>query len=177
MSRIGKNPVPIPAGVEVKVQGQQVSAKGKLGQLSIVLAPEIGAEVKEGKVLVLPRGESKRARTMWGTSRSLVRNLVHGVSQGYSVALEINGVGYRAAVQGKALVMQLGFSHDVNYPIPEGIQIACAKPTSITVSGADRQKVGQVAAEIRGYKPPRSEERRVGKECRRLCRSRWSPYH
>ncbi len=154
MSRIGKNPVPIPSGVEVNVQGQQVSAKGKLGQLSLTLAPEIGAEVKDGKVLVLPRGESKRARTMWGTSRSLVRNLVHGVAQGYSVGLDINGVGYRASVQGKALVMQLGFSHDVNYPIPEGIQIVCPKPTAITVSGADRQKVGQVAAEIRGYKPP-----------------------
>src|SRR3546814_13208348 len=127
-----------------------------------------------------------KARAMWGTERARIQNMVTGVSEGFKKELEINGVGYRAAVQGSALNLQLGFSHDVAYPIPEGISIKCEKPTSITITGADRQQVGQVAAEIRSYRPPepykgkgvtRSEERRVGNECVRTCRSRWSPYH
>ncbi len=154
MSRIGKHPVPVPAGVDVQVQGQTVSAKGKLGQLSTTLINEVSAELKDGKVVVLPRGESKRARQNWATARTLVNNLVVGVSQGFTVNLEINGVGYRAAVQGKELVLQLGYSHDVKYPIPEGITIKCEKPTAVSVSGFDKQKVGQVAAEIRAFRKP-----------------------
>lgn len=154
MSRIGKHPVPVPAGVDVKIDGKVVSVKGKLGQLSLTLVDDVTAEVTDGKVVVKPANDSRRAYTMWATSRTLVNNMVKGVADGYTVNLEINGVGYRAAVQGKELVMQLGFSHDVKYPIPEGIAIKCDKPTSITISGFDKQKVGQVAAEIRGWKKP-----------------------
>jgi large subunit ribosomal protein L6 len=154
MSRIGKHPVTVPAGVDVRVEGQTVTAKGKLGQLSTTLVDDILAKFEDGKVVVTPANDGKRARQMWATSRTLVNNMVKGVSEGYTVNLEINGVGYRAAVQGKELVMQLGFSHDVKYPIPEGISIKCDKPTSISVSGFDKQKVGQVAAEIRGWKKP-----------------------
>ena len=154
MSRIGKHPVPVPAGVDVSVNGQQVTAKGKLGTLSMTLIDDISAKLEDGKVVVAPANDSKRARVMWATSRTLINNMVTGVSQGFTINLEINGVGYRAAVQGKELVMQLGFSHDVKYPIPEGISIKCDKPTSISVSGFDKQKVGQVAAEIRGWKKP-----------------------
>lgn len=154
MSRIGKHPVPVPAGVDVKIDGKVVSVKGKLGQLSLTLVDDVTAEVTDGKVVVKPANDSRRAYTMWATSRTLVNNMVKGVADGYTVNLEINGVGYRAAVQGKELVMQLGFSHDVKYPIPEGIAIKCDKPTSITITGFDKQKVGQVAAEIRGWKKP-----------------------
>lgn len=154
MSRIGKHPVPVPAGVDVKIDGKVVSVKGKLGQLSLTLVDDVTAEVADGKVVVKPANDSRRAYTMWATSRTLVNNMVKGVADGYTVNLEINGVGYRAAVQGKELVMQLGFSHDVKYPIPEGIAIKCDKPTSITITGFDKQKVGQVAAEIRGWKKP-----------------------
>jgi len=154
MSRIGKHPVPVPAGVDVNVNGQLVTAKGKLGSLSLTLIDDITATLEDGKVVVKPANDSKRARTMWATSRTLINNMVTGVSAGFTINLEINGVGYRAAVQGKELVMQLGFSHDVNYPIPEGIAIKCDKPTAISVSGYDKHKVGQVAAEIRGWKKP-----------------------
>ena len=154
MSRIGKHPVAVPAGVDVRVDGQTVTAKGKLGQLSVTLIDDILASLEDGQVVVKPRNDSKRGRVMWATSRTMVNNLVVGVSQGYTVNMEINGVGYRAAVQGKELVMQLGYSHDVKYPIPEGISIKCDKPTSISVSGYDKQKVGQVAAEIRAWKKP-----------------------
>lgn len=154
MSRIGKHPVPVPAGVDVKIDGKVVSVKGKLGQLSLTLVDDVTAEVADGKVVVKPANDSRRAYTMWATSRTLVNNMVKGVADGYTVNLDINGVGYRAAVQGKELVMQLGFSHDVKYPIPEGIAIKCDKPTSITITGFDKQKVGQVAAEIRGWKKP-----------------------
>lgn len=154
MSRIGKHPVPVPAGVDVKIDGKVVSVKGKLGQLSLTLVDDVTAELDDGKVVVKPANDSRRAYTMWATSRTLVNNMVKGVADGYTVNLEINGVGYRAAVQGKELVMQLGFSHDVKYPIPEGIAIKCDKPTSITITGFDKQKVGQVAAEIRGWKKP-----------------------
>jgi len=154
MSRIGKHPVPVPAGVDVNVDGQTVTAKGKLGQLSVTLIDDVLASLEDGTVVVKPRNDSKRGRVMWATSRTMVNNLVTGVSQGYTVNLEINGVGYRAAVQGKELVMQLGYSHDVKYPIPEGISIKCDKPTAISITGYDKQKVGQVAAEIRAWKKP-----------------------
>ena len=154
MSRIGKHPVPVPAGVDVAVNGQLVSAKGKLGTLSLPLIDDITAKLEDGKVVVAPANDSKRARVMWATSRTLINNMITGVNQGFTINLEINGVGYRAAVQGKELVMQLGYSHDVKYPIPEGITIKCDKPTAISVSGFDKQKVGQVAAEIRGWKKP-----------------------
>ncbi|MBM3597860.1 MAG: 50S ribosomal protein L6 [Alphaproteobacteria bacterium] len=154
MSRIGKNPVEVPAGVQVQVAGQVVKAKGKQGELSMTVAGDVAVEMKDGRVVVTPRAETKRARMNWGTSRALIKNMVQGVSQGYAKALEINGVGYRAQVQGKTLIMQMGYSHDVNYPIPDGINIVCEKPTSIAVSGPDRRLVGQVAAEIRAVRPP-----------------------
>jgi large subunit ribosomal protein L6 len=154
MSRIGKHPVPVPNGVTVQVSGQEVTAKGKLGQLSLVLSDEVQATMEENKVVVKPRNEGRRARVLWATSRSLVNNMVNGVATGFTKELEINGVGYKAAVQGKELVLNLGYSHDIRYPIPAGITMKTDKPTSITISGADRQKVGQVAAEIRGFRKP-----------------------
>ena len=154
MSRVGKNPVAIPAGVNVEISSGKVSAKGKLGVLSIGLSSDVTVKVENGQVLVQPVGSSKKARMMWGTTRNLVRNMVNGVATGFSKSLEINGVGYRAAIQGKELILQLGFSHEVKYPIPEGITIKAEKPTALTISGADRQKVGQVAAEIRSYRGP-----------------------
>jgi large subunit ribosomal protein L6 len=154
MSRIGKNPVAVPSGVTVNVSGQLVSAKGQLGELSVVLVDEVLAELEGDRVVVKPRDASAKARQMWGLSRSLVANLVQGVSGGFTKNLEIEGVGYRAAVQGKDLVLQLGFSHEVRYPIPQGIKVACERPTVISITGADAQVVGQMAAEIRGYRPP-----------------------
>ena len=154
MSRIGKHPVPVPAGVDVTVDGQTVTAKGKLGQLSFVVIDDIVAKLEDGKVAVTPRADTRRARTQWGTARTQISNLIEGVSKGFTVNLEINGVGYRAAVQGSDLVLQLGYSHDVKYPIPEGITIKAEKPTAISIFGRDRQKVGQVAAEIRGFRKP-----------------------
>jgi large subunit ribosomal protein L6 len=154
MSRIGKNAVAIPQGVEVKLAGQTISVKGKLGQGSLTLIDEISAEMQDGKITVLPRGESRRARNMWGTSRTLVNNLVQGVATGFTENLEINGVGYRAAVQGKDLVLQLGYTHEIKYPIPPGVTMKTEKPTSISITGPDKQQVGQIAAEIRAFRPP-----------------------
>ena len=154
MSRIGKHPVPVPDGVQVTVSGQHVSAKGKLGQLEMDVYDEISVSLEDGKVTVLPRTESRRARNMWATSRTLIDNMVVGVSQGFSKNLEMSGVGYRAAVQGKELVLQLGYSHEIRYPIPEGISIRCERPTAIEISGHDKQRVGQVASEIRGFRGP-----------------------
>ena len=154
MSRIGKHAVPVPAGVEVQVSGQTVTAKGKLGQLSLTLIDELVAKLEDGKVAVNPRTDTRRARIMWGTSRTLVNNLVVGVSKGFTVNLEINGVGYRAAVQGSDLVLQLGYSHEIKYPIPAGVTIKTEKPTAISISGADKRLVGQVAAEIRSFRKP-----------------------
>lgn len=154
MSRVGKNPVEVPSGVEVAINGALVSAKGKLGNLEYQATSDVEITQEDGKVWVKPINDSKKARAMWGTARSRIQNMVQGVSEGFKKELEINGVGYRAAVQGKLLNLQLGFSHDVSYPIPEGIEIKCEKPTSISISGADKQKVGQVAAEIRSYRPP-----------------------
>lgn len=154
MSRIGKNPVAVPSGVTVDIAGQRVTAKGKLGQISVDLGNEVEIGREADKVWVKPRGDGPRARTMWGTARALIQNLVVGVNQGFTINLEIVGVGYRAALDGKTLVLQLGYSHEVRFPIPEGITIRCDRPTVIAVSGADRQKVGQVAAIIRGYRKP-----------------------
>jgi large subunit ribosomal protein L6 len=154
MSRVGKNPIAVPQGVTVNIAGQTLTAKGKLGELKLVVSNEVTAALEDGKVAIKPKSDSKRARTLWGTTRALVNNMVHGVGQGFTANLEINGVGYRAAVQGKNLVLQLGFSHEVVYPIPPDVKIACEKPTTVAISGADKQRVGQVAAEIRAYRKP-----------------------
>ncbi len=154
MSRIGKNPVEVPEGVEVAVAGRLVTAKGKLGELSATLTDDVDL-IRDGNLItVKPRGNSMRARKMWGTARSVVNNLVVGVSDGFKRNLEVNGVGYRAQVQGSNLIMQLGFSHEVKHAIPEGVKITCSDQNHITVEGADKQKVGQTAAEIRAYRPP-----------------------
>ena len=154
MSRVGKNPVNVPSGVNVSIAAGLLKAKGKLGELAMPVSGEVEVKLEDNKVWVKQRGTTKQARIMWGTTRNLVRNMLTGVSQGYSKSLDISGVGYRAAVQGKTLMLQLGYSHDVNYPIPADIQIKCEKPTSILITGADKQRVGQVAAEIRGYRRP-----------------------
>jgi large subunit ribosomal protein L6 len=154
MSRIGKKPVALPKGVIASVDGQTVKVKGPKGELSLKLTAEVSAKVDEHGITIIPDKASERAGQMWGLSRSLVNNLVVGVTQGFTQKLEIQGVGYRAAVQGKTLNLQLGFSHDVPYPIPAGISIVTEKPTSIAISGIDKQLVGQVAAEIRGWRPP-----------------------
>ena len=154
MSRIGKKSVPVPAGVTVNLAGPNLSVKGPKGELKLVLVEHVLAKVEDGGVKVDPRDQSKVARSCWGMSRTLVSNMMKGVTQGYSKTLEISGVGYRAAVQGKALQLNLGYSHDVNYPIPEGIEIKTPKPMEIVVSGIDKQRVGQVAAEIREFRSP-----------------------
>jgi large subunit ribosomal protein L6 len=154
MSRIGKNPVALPSGVTVEVNGQTVKAKGKLGELSMKLHPQVGASVADGKVTVKPLADNSEAKSVWATTRTLVSNMVKGVSEGYSKKLEIQGVGFRAQMQGSELVMQLGFSHDIRYKIPEGIKIAVEKQTQVTISGIDKEKVGQVSAEIYGFRPP-----------------------
>jgi len=154
MSRTGKKPVSVPQGVTVAIDGQSLKAKGPKGELSMVLVEEVIAKLEDGAVTVTPRDESKRARAMWGMSRTLVANMVEGVSAGFKKTLEINGVGYRAAAQGKILQLQLGFSHDVKYEAPEGIVIETPRPVEITITGIDKQRVGQVAAEIRDYRPP-----------------------
>jgi large subunit ribosomal protein L6 len=154
MSRIGKHPVTVPSGVEVQLSGPTLTAKGNLGTLRLVVSNEVTAAITDGAVTLTPKTETKHARAMWGTTRALVNNMITGVSKGFSVTLEINGVGYRAAVQGDTLNLQLGYSHDIAYPIPSDIRITCERPTLVTVSGADRQRVGQVAAEIRAYRPP-----------------------
>lgn len=159
MSRIGKNPVPVPQGVEVAVDGQNVKAKGKLGELKLVVHDDVSVALEDGEgggkqVRLAPRGESRQARVLWPTMRTMVRNLVEGVSQGYKKKLEITGVGYRANLQGQDLVLSLGFSHEVRYPVPQGIKVAVEKQTQIEISGIDKQQVGQVAAEIRAFKRP-----------------------
>jgi large subunit ribosomal protein L6 len=154
MSRIGKKAVTVPAGVTATVEGQVVKMKGPKGALQFVVPDEIEVKLDKGIIKVDPRTDTKRAMAMWGTSRTLVANLVGGVTKGYESKLEITGVGYRAAVQGKNLQIALGYSHDVVFAIPDGITIATPKPTEVVVSGIDKQKVGQVAAEIRGFRPP-----------------------
>jgi large subunit ribosomal protein L6 len=154
MSRIGKKAVAVPSGVTANIQGQSVSIKGPKGTLSLVLHDDVEVKMEKDGIKVDPRFETKRARSQWGTSRTLINNLIAGVTKGFEEKLEINGVGYRAAVQGKNLQLQVGLSHDVSYPIPEGITIATPKPTEITITGSDKQKVGQVAAELRSFRPP-----------------------
>ena len=154
MSRIGKKAVPIPSGVTANVEGQTVKVKGPKGALQVVLPDDVVVKMEKGEVKVDPRHETKRARSMWGTSRTLVSNLVTGVTKGFERKLEITGVGYRASLQGKNLQIALGYSHDIVYPIPEGIAIATPRPVEIVVTGIDKQKVGQVAAEIRSFRPP-----------------------
>ena len=154
MSRVGKKPVPVPSGVTANVEGQTVKVKGPKGALQLVLHGDVKATMDKGAITVDPLNETKRARAMWGTYRALLANLMTGVTKGFEQKLEINGVGYRAAVQGKNLQLALGYSHDVVYPIPDGIAIVAPKPTEITITGSDKQKVGQVAAEIRGFRSP-----------------------
>jgi large subunit ribosomal protein L6 len=154
MSRIGKKPVAVPSGITANVEGQTVKIKGPKGALQVVLHDDVTVKLDGGQIKVDPRFETKRARSQWGTSRTLIANLIAGVTKGFEQRLEINGVGYRAAVQGKNLQIALGYSHDIVYPIPEGITIATPRPVEIVITGSDRQKVGQVAAEIRDYRPP-----------------------
>jgi large subunit ribosomal protein L6 len=173
MSRIGKKPVPVPQGVTATVDGQTVTAKGPKGELKFVVNDEVLVKLEDGSVSVQPRDDSKDARSKWGMSRTQIVNILTGVKDGFERKLEINGVGYRAALQGKNLQLALGFSHDVVYQTPEGITITVPKPTEIIISGIDKQVVGQVAAEIRKYRGPEpykgkgvkyAEERIVRKE-------------
>jgi len=154
MSRIGKNPVQVPDGVSVEVKGQNVSAKGKLGELSASFTNDVVITLDGNVVTVAPREGADRARQMWGMARSIINNLVEGVSNGFSKKLLITGVGYRAAMKGSDLVMQLGYSHEVVVPVPAGISIKCPDQTTIDIFGADKQKVGQIASNIRGFRPP-----------------------
>jgi large subunit ribosomal protein L6 len=154
MSRIGKKPIVVPSGITANVEGQTVKVKGPKGALQAVVHDDVAVRLESGQIKVDPRADTKRARAQWGTSRTLIANLIAGVSKGFEERLEISGVGYRAAVQGKNLQIALGYSHDVVYPIPEGISIATPRPVEIVISGSDRQKVGQVAAEIRDFRPP-----------------------
>jgi large subunit ribosomal protein L6 len=154
MSRVGKKPVSVPSGVTASVDGQTVKMKGAKGELSFVVPDEVAVKMDNGAVAVEPRNDSKRARAQWGTSRAQVANLVTGVTKGYEKRLEISGVGYRAAVAGKSLKLLLGYSHEIDYPIPAGIAITTPRPTEIVVAGFDKQKVGQTAAEIRDFRSP-----------------------
>ena len=154
MSRIGKLPVSIPDGVTATVEGQTVTAKGPKGELQFVVNDEVLVKMEDGAIKVDPRDETKGARSKWGMSRTMIANIMTGVKDGFEKKLEINGVGYRAAIQGTNVQLALGFSHDVVYEVPEGISVACPKPTEIVVTGIDKQKVGQVAAELRSYRPP-----------------------
>ena len=154
MSRIGKKPVPVPSGVTASIDGQTVTIKGPKGEKSFVLNDLVLAEMTDDGIKIDPRGATKAARSMWGMSRTMVANLIAGVTDGFKKDLAITGVGYRAQIQGQNLQLALGFSHDVVYPIPDGIEIKCPKPTEISISGTDKQRVGQVAAEIREFRPP-----------------------
>ncbi|MBN9447523.1 MAG: 50S ribosomal protein L6 [Bosea sp.] len=154
MSRIGKRPVLVPAGVTANVSGQLVKIKGSKGEMSFQVPDDVSVALENGSIAVQPRSQSKRARSLWGTSRARINNLVIGTTAGFEKKLEINGVGYKAAVAGKVLKLSLGFSHDVDYTIPEGVTITTPKPTEIVVAGIDKQVVGQTAAEIREYRGP-----------------------
>lgn len=154
MSRIGKKPIDVPAGVTATLNGQDLTVKGAKGEMSMSFVAEVSAEHKDDKITIIPANDSKTARSMWGMQRTLVSNLIEGVTNGFEKKLEINGVGYRAALKGKILNLQLGFSHDINFPIPEGITINCPDQTTVLISGIDKQKVGQVAAKIREFRKP-----------------------
>ncbi|MEM6616865.1 MAG: 50S ribosomal protein L6 [Pseudomonadota bacterium] len=154
MSRIGKKPIAVPGGVTANIDGQSITVKGPKGELSAVLVDEVLASMGDDGIDVKPVDQSKRARSMWGMSRTIVQNLVVGVTDGFERKLDINGVGYRAQVQGNSLKLALGFSHDVDYVLPEGVSAVCPKPTEIVLTGIEKQKVGQAAAEIRRFRPP-----------------------
>ncbi len=154
MSKIGKKAIAIPAGVSAALEGERIKLKGPKGELSLALGAEVAAKIENNAISVASRGENRHHRAMWGLTRAMIANLVTGVTKGYERRLDITGVGYRAAVAGKNLQLALGYSHEVLYPIPDGITIATPKPTEIVISGIDRQKVGQVAAEIRKFRPP-----------------------
>jgi large subunit ribosomal protein L6 len=154
MSRVGKYPVQVPSGVQVALQGRTITAKGRNGELKLDLTEFVDVKVENNEVAVAPKGGDRRARTMWGTTRSLIQGMVTGVSTGFSKTMEITGTGYRAAMQGSDLVLNLGYSHEIRYPVPKGIKITVEKPTTVKVEGADKRQVGQVAAEIRGYRGP-----------------------
>ncbi len=154
MSRVGKYPVEIPAGVQVAIANDILTAKGKLGELTLALTQHVTTTVEDNRVTVVPKSNAAQSRMMWGTTRALVAAMVEGVSKGYTKTLEITGTGFRAAVQGPNLVINLGFSHDVVFPVPAGITITTPRPTAIAVAGVDKRLVGQVAAEIRGFRPP-----------------------
>lgn len=159
MSRIGKNPVIVPDGVTVEVSGQTVKVKGKLGEVSLVVHEAVGVKLETGEdgkkqVVVTPLSEDRKLRMLWPTFRNHIKNMIIGVSEGYAKALDIQGVGLRANLQGQELVLQLGYSHDIRYPVPQGIKVAVEKQTKIAISGIDKQKVGQVAAEIIKFRPP-----------------------
>jgi large subunit ribosomal protein L6 len=154
MSRIGKIPVAVPSGVQVAMNGTTITAKGPKGELAVKVADAIAATIEGSKISLAPREDTRAARAVWGLQRTLVSNMVRGVSQGYTSSLDISGVGFRANVQGPKLTLQLGFSHDVVYDIPKGIEIKVEKQTGIRIAGIDRQNVGQVAAEIRAFRPP-----------------------
>jgi len=173
MSRIGKRPIPVPDAVTATVDGQHVSVKGPKGELSATLVDDVLVKLEDGQLEVQPRNDSKRARSMWGMSRTIVNNLVTGVTDGFTRKLEINGVGYRAQMSGKNIQLQLGLSHDVIREIPDGLEVKCPKPTEIEISGIEKQRVGQFAAELRGLRPPEpykgkgvkyAEERIIRKE-------------
>ncbi|MBO6719910.1 MAG: 50S ribosomal protein L6 [Rhizobiaceae bacterium] len=173
MSRIGKKAVSVPDGVTASVDGQTVSAKGPKGELKFVVNDDVLVKMEDGQIKVDPRDQSKIARSKWGMSRTQISNILNGVKDGFERRLEINGVGYRAAMQGKNLQLALGFSHDVVYEVPQGITVQVPKPTEIVISGIDKQQVGQVAAEIREFRGPEpykgkgvkyAEERIVRKE-------------
>ncbi|QUS54444.1 50S ribosomal protein L6 [Pseudovibrio brasiliensis] len=154
MSRIGKKPVPVPSGVTATINGQNVIVKGPKGELSFVVNDVVSVEMTDDGIRLDPRNQSKTARSMWGMSRTMVANLITGVTSGFEKQLAITGVGYRAQVQGKTLNLALGFSHDVKFDIPEGVEIKCPKPTEIVINGINKQQIGQVAANIREYRPP-----------------------
>lgn len=155
MSRIGKHPVSVPSGVTVTLDGNEIRAKGKLGELHATLPREVAVALEGDRITVQPRdAEDRRARSMWGMSRTLVQNMVTGVAEGFTRRLEISGVGYRAAIDGRILNLQLGYSHDIKFAVPDDVKIVCETPTAISISGANRQRVGQIAAEIRSFRPP-----------------------
>ena len=154
MSRVGSKPVIVPDGVTIILANRALTAKGKLGEMSMSIVNQVDITHAADQIVITPKDESKIARAMWGMQRSLAQNIVTGVSEGFTKELEIQGVGYRAALQGNILKLQLGHSHDINFTIPDGIEIECERPTSIKIKGIDKQKVGQVAAVIRSYRPP-----------------------